>query len=121
MNTYYGKGRSPRELEIKKIKSLGYLHGIDCQDSLCWEPGMNENFESNKANINEIKEIMMAFKIQNTLETISEEDLKQYKEILTNNYYVCSQENLKAFLDGYLDSINSDLLKACFEYYDNEI
>ena len=118
--SYIHHSQTEQAKNARKIKSLGYHYGLECQESMGWEYGMSENFQSSEPDINEIKEVMKAFKSQNTIETISYEDLKQYKEILIINLFESNQENLKAFLDGYLDSIFSDLLKSCFEFYENK-
>ena len=106
--------------ESRSIKSLGYQHGLECKESLCWNSGMEDNFNSNKPDIKEIKEVMNAFKKMNSIEFISDEDRDQYRDIILINNYPDSELSLKYFLEGYLDFINSDLLKQCFEYYENK-
>ena len=113
------KQRKQEKMAIK-IKSLGYQYGLDCKLSLDWMSGMEENFQSDKPDINEIQETMNAFKRMNSIEFLSDEDVDDYRDIILSNKCPDSESSLNLFLDGYLDFIYSDLLKQCFEYYENK-
>jgi hypothetical protein len=104
--------------KTKQIKSLGYQYGLDCKESMCWMAGMQDNFQSDKPDINEIQELMNAFKKMNSIEFISDEDREEYRDIILTHKHPDSELSLKYFLDGYLDFIYSDLLQECFEYYE---
>ena len=116
----YGYGRSPKEIQSRKIKSLGYEYGLDSMTSICYEGGMRDNFQEDMATVDELKQLMNFFKEKNTIEKLTDDEIDEYRDIIISNNFPDSTESLQLFLDGYTDQILSDILKRFYEHYDNK-